>query len=92
VIRVSVMPAEVAFAETYWHNPYFRHGMHAEKTLVQVLDIRQELSRLDERTQFILQCQAAGLSQRSMAEMCGVSLRTMVRWMTEFTEQRRAGA
>jgi DNA-directed RNA polymerase specialized sigma24 family protein len=87
-----LMPAEVAFAQAYWQNPYFRHGQHAEATLIEALEIRQELSRLDARSQFILQAKAADFNQRDMAEMCGVSLRTMVRWMTEFTERRRDAA
>lgn len=85
-----LMPAEVAFAETYWQNPYFQHGMHVEATLIEALDIRQELSRLDEKQRFILQAQAAGCNQRDMARLCGVSERTMVRWMAEFTDARRA--
>lgn len=84
------MPAEVAFSANYWSNPFFKHGMHAEATLLQALDIRQELAKLDKRTQFILQAQAFGFDRREMARMCGVSERTMVRWVAEFTELRRA--
>lgn len=85
-----LMPAEVAAVESYWQNPYFKHGMHAEETLLLALEIRQELSRLDSRTQFILQAQAAGFTSREMASLLGVSPRTMARRVAELTGQRRA--
>lgn len=77
--------------EMYWrvkNNPYRRNGMRFEQAIVFCDEVQHELAKLDGRAQFILQAKAAGYGETAMAEMCGVSVRTMSRWVQEFNVQR----
>jgi hypothetical protein len=73
--------------ELYWrvkNNPYRRNRLSFEKAIIFCDTVQHELAKLDGRSQFILQAKAAGYGEQTMAQMCGVSLRTMSRWMQEF--------
>ncbi len=87
-----LLPADV---EQYWrirNNPFHRDGFRMEDAIVYCDEIRHELARLDERSQFILQAEAAGFTQREMAAICGVPWRTMVRWIAKFRDAQRFDA